>query len=710
MHQPFYRDPYTGKFALPWTRLHALKDYYGMLRVLKDYPDFKATYNLVPSLLVQLESYVAGETDIFQDMFLKDAESLKRGEIHFIVRHFFSCNYHHHILPYPRFRRLYEKKNRYLKQHPHAQTFPWERVFDTDELRDLQVWFQLTHFDEEYKAGDVRIKRLIAKGGHFGEADKAVVSEVEKELLAKIIPEYCKFFESGQIEISTTPFYHPILPLLIDPQEGRVTNPGLPEYDLDFNWREDAVFQLKLALEYMEKTFGKKPVGIWPSEGSLSTEVLSILDDLGIQWTATDEANLSKSLGVGFDRGSDFMVKNPETLYRPYSLQGNRVKVFFRDRHLSDLIGFHYRKMTDHDAARDLVRRLKNNPVSDGETIVVPVILDGENAWEYYHNSGRSFLGEFFRMVSEDDTLEAVTMSEACGPDSDVRTGKLTRFASGSWINGNFDIWIGDEEDRKGWRLLQKAKEAADKEKGLPPEKQWEIRQYLSIAQGSDWFWWFGKENFTPDLDIFDDLFRKNLRRVYEIMGKEPPIEFFVPVADSRTTRRSGVSVIMPVRQIKPHLDGEVSSYFEWIYAGRADVENTGGAMNIANPLVRRVYFGFDANHFYLRIDTRKKAAVVMEKAYTLDMVIKKSNRRKRLTLYPPIPPISPTATVIRTEVGKIIEVAVPLKVLNLKKNDSLQFQLEWRVDGNLFQVVPSHEYFKFSLPSPKDYAHSWFV
>ncbi|MCP5052902.1 MAG: glycoside hydrolase, partial [bacterium] len=239
------------------------------------------------------------------------------------------------------------------------------------------------------------------------------------------------FSQSGQVELSTTPFYHPILPLLIDPQEGRTANPTLPEYDLHFNWKEDAVSQLETALSFMQKIFGKIPAGIWPSEGSLSREVLEILDQLGIQWTATDETNLSQSLGVAINRDPhDHTVQNPGVLYRPYLLKNSvlksshtnnhsNIKIFFRDRVLSDLIGFHYREMPCEKAARDLVERLKRIPgsFSPDQQLVVPIILDGENAWEFYHNSGRDFLREFFQLVSHDDILETVTFSEALAAD-----------------------------------------------------------------------------------------------------------------------------------------------------------------------------------------------------------------------------------------------------------------------------------------------------
>jgi alpha-amylase/alpha-mannosidase (GH57 family) len=713
MHQPFYRDPFNNKITLPWVRLHALKDYYGMVAILKDFPRVKATYNLVPSLLTQLGNYTRGEKDIFQDVFLKDAQSLETEEIHFLIRHFFSANPRNHIDPWPRYKDLYDKKNRFYRGGQPDP--PWEKIFTVDELRDLQVWFQLTHFDEEYRQNDERVKGLMQKGHHFSETDKKEVEAVEMELLGKIIPTYQTYLDSGQIEISTTPFYHPILPLLIDPQAGRLANPDLPEYDLHFNWQDDALYQLESALSYMENTFGKRPAGIWPSEGSLSEKVLFMLDDLGIRWTAADETNLSRSLGIPIERDHEFMVKNPEILYKPYVLKDNRVRIFFRDRYLSDLLSFHYQDIPHDAAVNDLLKRIKNiKPSSPPKGIVVPIILDGENAWEYYPNSGRDFLREFFQRVSQDETLEAVTFSEILDSKPGIKSGKLTHFSAGSWINGNFDIWIGDEEDRRGWKLLERTKKALEQSKaGLSPAREQETREYIAIAQGSDWFWWFGREHYTPDLDIFDDLFRKNLRKVYHVVGKETPPEFSLPVF-SPFSRERGLVVIPPVRSIHPRIDGRIGSYLEWLHGGCIDTAASGGAMNRANPLVKTLYYGFDNDirSFYLRVDTRTRAAEYFENGYSLDIIIKKDNTPERFPV-DPVDPVNPThaGLNIETAIDRIIEMRIPLEsIINLGPGKNFYLQLEWKYRGDYFQTIPFNEYFSLAVPAEKDYARLWFV
>lgn len=692
MHQPFYRNPYTRKLELPWVRLHALKDYYGMVRILKDFPGVKATYNLVPSLLVQLEGYLEGRRDIFQEVFRKEAGLLNPKEIRFLVRHFFSANYENLIKPYPRYEHLFSKR---------------ETTFTVEELRDLQVWFSLCYFDEEYKEEDGRIRGLIEKGENFTEEDKRVIEVVELELLGNVIPEYKKFADTGQVEISTTPFYHPILPLLLDPQQGRAANPHLPRYPLHFNWREDAVSQLETALDYMEKTFGRRPPGIWPSEGGLSEEVLGILDEMGVKWCATDELNLSQSLSVHIERDRHFTVKNPSILYRPYVMEGSDTRIFFRDHHLSDLIGFHYQKMGSVDAARDLLERIKAVGVSARREdehvseLVVPIILDGENAWEYYPGSGREFLREFFRLVEEDETVETVTFSECL----ESEPGVIKHFSAGSWINGNFDIWIGDEEDRKGWRLIEAARNAFERKKEttrLSKEQKREILEYIYIAEGSDWFWWFGKENYTPDLHIFDHLLRKNLQKVYDLLGESTPAELFTPV--SSALKKADIDIIFPKSYITPEIDGRVGHYFEWLNAGSIDVASgAGGAMAFSNPLVTGLLYGFDAGHLYLRVDTPGEACLYFEKGYTLEIVYIKDKDKKVLD----INELNGKGDIA---VDTVIECKVPLAFLSLKEGDSFHLYLEWKSGGEFFQTIPGHGYFTLTVPTEKDYAHFWLV
>ncbi len=664
-----------------------------MVHILKDFPGTKATYNLVPSLLVQLEDYVAGAKDQFQEIFDRPAADLDFDEVQFLVRHFFSANHDHLIHPYPRFNYLLRKKNDHIWGAP-----DWRRVFSHDELRDLQVWFQLCYFDEFYKKGDEAIAELIARGHHFSESDKNILRQKELELLGRVIPEYKRFADTGQIEISTTPFYHPILPLLLDPQLGRVANPALPQYDLSFHWLEDAERHLSDGLDYMQRLFGKRPPGVWPSEGSLSAEVLEMMNRMNIRWTATDEMNLEKSAGVPVQRNSQLVVGNPEFLYRPYMLAGQETRVFFRDHYLSDLIGFYYQKFPPAQAAEDFVRKLKAIPVDAKKELVVPVILDGENAWEYYEGSGREFLGHVFRLVEEDSLLDTITFSEAC----DMESGVLSRFSAGSWINGNFDIWIGDEEDRRAWRLLALAKAALDeKYRLLSPEDRQEATRLLHVAQGSDWFWWYGSENYTPDLDIFDRLWRLNVQKIFRILDIQAPPELFKPVAS--LVRAEDIQVIQPVNYIQPRIDGNITHYFDWFGAGKIMMAFGGGAMNIAEKFVDQMIYGFDPQHFYLRIDTLKPASDYFDKGLRLSICIQAGGELKKISLPQEHPGVL-------TGIGRVIEMRIPFQAVGLKDGAIFKLYLEWDMGDGVGRVIPPYDYFPLLVPDKRDYATSWLV
>lgn len=693
MHQPFYRNPFTGKFELPWVRLHGLKDYFGMVHILKDFPKIRLTFNLVPALLSQLEDYIGGKADTFQEIFLKAAEALNDREIDFLIRHFFSAHYDHLIKPYPRYDELYHKR----QQYP-TDRYDWKGVFTAAELRDLQVWFPLCYFDEEYKQHDRQIKNLIDKGHHFSEQDKHILVDRERELLRKIIPEYKKFWEAGQIELSTSPFYHPILPLLLDPQQARLANPQLPEYDLRFNWKEDALGQLESALDYMERLFGRRPSGIWPSEGSLSAEVLALMEKMGVRWTAGDEMVLSRSLGIPMARNPQGVVQNPGVLYRPYTLDGHRIRIFFRDHHLSDLIGFSYQKPPSKEAAADLIHRLKAIPAADNGEAVVPIILDGENAWEYYKNSGRDFLREFYSLIEADDSLETVTFSDV----PDVEPGVIARFVPGSWINGNFDTWMGHEEDRRAWQLLKETRDLVGAKQAVLEDRQREeVRRLLFIAQGSDWFWWYGRENYTPDLDIFDRLFRLNLQKVYEILGEEipPPLSRPVPAAVGGEEN----SIEPPKNYISPGIDGKGGHYFEWLGAGRIDVAATGGAMQAAQPLIQSILYGFDRENLYIRLNTIQPARTYPGLGYALDLSLRNGDTVKIIV-------VDPENEEFDIAIGSVIEARVPLNSLSLREGDAMQLSLQWRLAGSPFRTIPRHGFFSLKIPPEKEYAHHWLV
>ncbi len=704
MHQPCYRNPASGRFDLPWLRLHALKDYFGMVHLLEEFPGLHLTFNLVPSLLSGLEQYLGGAGDTFGDVFRKPADALAPEEIQYLVRHFFSIHYENQIKPFRRYDFLYQKKMKRLEREANPD---WSRVFTVPELRDLQVWFQLAYFDEAYKESDPRVVAMMKQGQAFTERDKETVIAVENEILRRVVPEYRKFQENGQAELCTSPFYHPILPLLLDPQSGREANPGLAPYDLDFNWEEDAWDQLQAGLALMEKTFAVRPRGIWPPEGGLSEPVLRLLAKAGVSWTASDEEVLSRSLPRPLQRDDRFLAVDPGAFYSPYSFSGLPLRIFFRDHLLSDLIGFYYQKFSAGEAASDLHGRIKAIAASGPAGMTIPIILDGENAWEFYPHSGRTFLREFYSRISSDPEIETVTFSEAAaGP-----ARELPRLKCGSWINGNFDIWIGDRDDQKAWEFLKGARDAFSAARaGLDPEQEREIVRLLHTAEGSDWFWWYGKENYTPDMEIFDSLFRLNVQKIYESLGKPVPAALQVPIPDA--TPSDHLQVLPPRDTMTAIVDGEDSNFFEWLDAGRIDVLAYGGAMNIANPLVKTLYFGFDSDHIYLRIDTKKYARIYFETGFSLRLQLKSGARewQGEIGFDGKVPEVRGFAAGSAGAIGRIIELKVPLAALDAGEGGELRLQMFWSFNNQPFQTIPAREPLTIKVPRAKDYAAHWQV
>ena len=415
MHQPFYKDMVTGEYRLPWVRLHALKDYYGMVKLLDEFPEVHQNFNLVPSLVAQIQDYVSGDAhDPFFDLVAKPANELTAADRRFALQYLFQANPVNMIGRYPRYRELWEKY-RSTSDRPEGP----ESYFVARDYADLQVLSQLAWFDEFFLA-DSDIAALVQKGEDFTRDDQQLVTAREREILAKVLPAYADAVQRGGIELSATPFYHPILPLLCDTNAGAESSPGLALPTRRFRHPDDASLQIQRALDSHQALFGVRPKGLWPSEGSVSEEALKLACREGIEWMATDEGVLGRSLDFNFARhnGDHLTVDGAERLYNIYRYEKDetRMHLVFRDHRLSDLIGFVYSGMPAQDAANHLIRNIKDSaqPLLDqGKNAVVSIILDGENAWEYYPQSGREFLRRFYDALQRDEQIEPVTISEA---------------------------------------------------------------------------------------------------------------------------------------------------------------------------------------------------------------------------------------------------------------------------------------------------------
>ena len=500
MHQPFYKDVVGNSYVMPWAYLHATKDYLGMAELSGEFPDVHQTFNLVPSLIMQLEEYARGAAhDPLFDLAFTPAEELDEAKRALIVKKFFPVPVRTMVEPYPRYKELLSRR---------------QDVLSIAELRDIQVWWTLAWMDQ-----DRRPAALVEKARDFTVADQAGLREMVLQTIREVVPSYRKHQEQGTIEISTTPFYHPILPLLIN---SRVDDGSVP---IHFQFPEDAFEQLARARAFMKERFGRAPRGLWPSEGSVSEAMAELVSRAGFDWIATDEGILAKS-GVHVYDGDRYR------LYRPYS-RGN-VSIFFRDRNLSDLIGFHYMHGEARDSAGDLLRRLKEIPKDSH----VSIILDGENPWDYYPASGRDFLRFVFDGIRKDPALEAVTFSEA---EARIKPSTLDWLAPGSWAGANFGIWMGHPEDQEAWAWIVRAREALMARKGVIAQDQWD-RAYeeLLVAEGSDWMWWFGNDFTSDDDAVFDALFRRHIGNIYRLIDLPQPDGLDIPIKKS-LAGKSGV-------------------------------------------------------------------------------------------------------------------------------------------------------------------------
>jgi len=595
MHQPFYRDLLSGKYTLPWVRLHATKDYYDMVAILDRFPKIKLNFNLVPSLLIQLEDYASGKvTDQFLELTLKPAKELTEDEKIFILHNFFMANWDNMIKPYPRYRELLEKRGRrtVLKELKRIQIY-----FREQDYRDLQVWFNLSWTDPYWQKNDSLVKELISKGKNFIEEEKIGLIAKQQEICGKIIKKYKEVQERGQIEITVSPFYHPVLPLLYDLEIAKKSSPQIKLPQEKFQHPEDAQLQVERAITFYEKVFGKKPQGLWPPEGTVCEEIIPLIASSGIKWLATDEEILFRSLKE--------RPKTRQSLYSAYQIEkeGGEVSLVFRDHILSDLIGFVYYRWNAQEAVKDFLKRLQS---IDEQTRHLPsehlvtVILDGENCWEFYPHDGEEFLNELYQAISENPNLKTVTISEYLEKNPPRET--LPKLWPGSWINANFNIWTGHSEDQIAWGYLAKTRETLTNYLKENPQADTHLAwESIYIAEGSDWFWWYGDEFCCLQEEIFDSLYRKHLMNVYQVIGEKTPDWLHLAIKG----REKRKPLTEPVDLISPEIDGKITSYFEWRAAGFYQAGHSGGTMHQAESIIQSFHYGFDWENLYLRLDTQ---------------------------------------------------------------------------------------------------------
>ena len=719
MHQPYYKDLETQEYLLPWVRLHATKDYYDMAAMLDKFPGIRQTFNVVPSLLAQIEDYANGcAIDVFLTLSEKPAASLTDKEKTFILSNFFFANWDTMVKPYPRYWEILEKRGFHCSSEDIRRKAP---SFDEDEMRDLQLYFNLCWFDPMFLENDPLLIDILKKGRGYTEEEKLALLEKQREITAMVIPNYKRLMEEGRIELTTTPYYHPILPLLCDTDIALRSMPDAPMPEKRFKHPEDARRQLKRGVAFHEEKFGVKPAGMWPSEGSVSEEALALIAEHGIKWIATDEEILAASTERQITRGSDGIPHEPEFLYRPYvyNAGGKDVSMIFRDHQLSDLIGFVYSSWDAKAAASDFmaklhgIRKALGNKNKDGEHLV-PVILDGENCWEHYSRDGWDFLTALYSMVEEDPLINMVTVSEHLSKNSP--TSRLKKVFPGSWINHNFRIWIGHSEDNLAWDCLSEARDAlveAEKKGGIGEKERDMAWEHIMIAQGSDWCWWYGDEHSTDNDPDFDRLFRKNLINVYRLIGSNPPERLLQPIID---TEKHIMPSIDAASYIKPTIDGEVTNYFEWLGAGEIELEKLGGTMHKAEFILSRLYYGFnEKDDLYFRLDLN--CCVSEEEAGGLSVSFIAARGEMKSVAVRSLHGAKEAEITFNEKKDKvfskaafrdILELELPSDIHGLQKGEEFEFYISVGREGGEIERWPSIGYLTIKLSGDDFESRTW--
>lgn len=706
MHQPYYVNPLTKTALMPWVRLHAVKGYLDMVTMARRHPQVKMVFNLTPVLVKQILELIRGEVkDLWEEWSKVPASELSPQCKRDLLEHFFKANWDNLIRPNPRYHELLTRRGYDLS---HLSLDAMVPSFSKQDYLDLQVWFNLAWCGyaafQEYPILD----ELKKKGRHFTESEKLEVLSVHRKILQSILSRYKEVRDAGHVELSTTPFFHPISPLLLNTDFALRAMP-MATLPPKFSWPEDFESHIRLAIEQHQEVFGTRPVGLWPSEGSVCPEMIPMLQQTGFRWFATDEDNLFRSL----HRESSAPIERPQ-LYEPYEVEweGAKVHAVFRDRSLSDFIGFSAARNAPQEAVSFIMHHVRGiaTATESKDEPLVAIILDGENAWEYFSDGGQAFLDAWYRQLDAQQHWRMTLLEEYSNRQMFRR--RLRQLHSGSWIQGNFDIWIGDPEENRAWQLLGETRLWWERRKNtVPPKIAQQVWMEIYSAEGSDWFWWYGPDFSTDNDLLFDELFRTHLQNVYRLCGATIPESLSTPIC--RPTVKSALTY-PPIGLIHPKLDGLQTTFFEWHEAGRYEPGQTHSAMFQGERILKSIFYGFDRENFYLRLDglpevvkhTDLKVQVDVEKKASFDF--RWSPATGTISSLPGVQ--APTAHVV---CKKIIEMSVPFESWGLKEGDEVHFRLLFSKTQNDqthtdLEHHPENGWLEFKVPGPDFAAAHW--
>ncbi len=543
MHQPYYREGIDGSYVLPWVYLHAIKDYSDMAAHLERHPQMRLTVNFAPVLLQQIDDYAAKLASYLEhgNEMADPLLNLLAGNTPIpddneqrvqLISDCQRCNATTMITPYPGFESLVTLGNQAVELHA-SHTEPLLDYLNEQYFIDLLVWYHWSWLGYSLKQTPAA-QRLREKAHHYDMADRRQLLEMMHDCLANLLPRYRALAESGQIELSMTPYGHPIVPLLNDfnnmacaqPHASPPESASYPGGVARSNWH------MEQGMAVFQQHFGQPPHGVWLSEGGISPDALELLQQHHIRWTASGEGVWRHSMQrCGLEVEGE---EQRRALFMPNRYRDNSVRIFFRDDGLSDLIGFVYSGWNATDAVADFIQHLLNIADLLGEEAdkhVVSVILDGENAWEYYPDNGFHFLDQLYAALSQHERINPLTPNSASHA---LEATQLQAFCPGSWVYGSFSTWIGHDEKNRAWDYLVEAKHAYDRimqGDTLSAEQREKASRQLAICEGSDWFWWFGDHNPADSVSDFDRLFRLQLRQLYQLLGEAAPVTLDVPLS-----------------------------------------------------------------------------------------------------------------------------------------------------------------------------------
>ena len=710
MHQPSYVDPVRGTALMPWVRLHATKGYLDMISMVEQVPEFRCTFNITPVLIQQITELATGQVcDLWHELATTPADSLTLDQQCAILEHFFKANPTQMIRPYSRYWALLHKRGLRPPATGYARI---ANSFTTQDYRDLQAWFNLTWFGYAGCRIYPEIADLKRKGEHFTEDDKQTIFTAQLAILKTVLGYYRVLAERGQIEITTTPFYHPILPLVYNTEFARRCRPEA-QLPPQFSHPEDVRAQLVMARQLHTHTFGKPPVGLWPSEGSVCPELIPILQELGFEWFATDEEILWRSLAA---QNPQLTTVDRTQLFQPYQIQfgGAKVQAIFRERTLSDFVGFTAARNEPAVAAAFMVEHFARIAQSlAGQEPLCAVVLDGENAWEHFPDGGEAFLRELYQQVAQHPALRPTTVHDYLVENPP--TASIPALHTGSWINANFSIWIGHPEDNRAWELLGQTRAflQAKLDRGeLTADQQRRALNEIYAAEGSDWFWWYGDDFVTDNDLIFDELFRTHLQNVYSICHMPIPAVLKIHICRSEAIPE----MRQPTDLIHPSIDGQLTSFYEWTGAGIYEAGRAMGAMYQTERFIESIHFGFDTTQMFLRIDFRKDANLPTQTGLRMQFLQPQPATLNIADLTTPVIEGNltigdrPSISIPDIRYGKILEIGLPFTKLDWCSGQIITFTVHLQVNNVDLERHPDVGLLTVTLPSEQFELENWHV